>query len=75
MGILEIAIIGALLSGVVQIIKKKWGTDGNTTKMITVGLALVMGAAIYFLQDTAFWANFLGVLAASSTVYAFLLKK
>lgn len=75
MGILEIAIVGAILSGAVQIIKNKYGTSGNKTKALTVGLALFVGALIYFFQETAYWESVIGILAAASTVYAFLLKK
>lgn len=75
MGILEIAIVGAILSGAIQFIKTKWGTDGMTTKILTVVMALMVGALIYFFQETAYWQTVIGVLAAASTVYAFLLKK
>jgi hypothetical protein len=75
MGILEIALVGVALSAIIEVVKNKFGTEGYITKAITIGLALLIGGIIYFLQDTAFWETFLGVLATASTVYAFLLKK
>lgn len=74
MGILEITIVGAILSGVVALLKKKFGTEGWQTKSLTIVLALVVGAVIYFFQETAYWENAIGVLAAASTVWAFLKK-
>lgn len=75
MGILEVSIVGLLLSLFIQWIKDKLGTDSLGTKLITVGLALVVGGLIYFFQNTAYWETAIGVLAAASTVYAFFLKK
>lgn len=75
MEILEIAIVGTILSGAIQIIKNTYGTSGATTKALTVGLAVAFGAAVYFLSGTELWTSILGVLGTASTVYAFLIKK
>lgn len=75
MGILEIAIVGAALSFLVQWLKNAFGTEAWQTKLITVVLALVVGGLIYLFQNTAYWETAVGILAAASTVYAFLLKK
>lgn len=75
MSILEIAIVGTILSGIVQFAKAKLGTSSNETKFVTVALSLIIGALIFFFQETAYWETVLGVLAAASTVYAFILKK
>lgn len=64
-----------MLSLFIQWIKDKLGTDSLGTKLLTVGLALLVGGLIYFFQDTAYWETAIGVLAAASTVYAFFLKK
>ena len=74
MGILEITIVGAILSGVIALLKKKFGTEGWQTKALTIVLALMVGAVIYFFQETAYWETVMGVLAAASTVWAFLKK-
>ena len=73
--LLSIAIVGALLSGVIQLIKLKFGTNGIGTKLLTLVLAFVVGGVVYFLQDSAYWENVLGLLGTVSVVYAFLLKK
>jgi hypothetical protein len=71
---LEISIVGTILSFAVEAIKTKYGTSSFATKGITIGLAGVIGAAVFFLSGTAIWVSILGVLAAASTVYAFFLK-
>lgn len=75
MGILEIAIVGAILAGIIQFLKNKFGTEGWQTKVLTVLLALIVGAGIYFFQNTSYWETVMGVLTAASTVWAFFLKK
>lgn len=74
MELLDVAIVGIVLSGAVQLIKKYFGTSSIKTKVITVGLSILVGAIIYFFQGTAVWQSALGVLAAASTVYALLIK-
>jgi hypothetical protein len=75
MDILEVLIVGAVASLIIDIIKKQWGTESLTTKIITIGLSLIAGLMIFLFEDTPLWSNFLGVLATASTVYAFILKK
>lgn len=74
MAILEIAIVGAILSGIVQWAKKKWGTEGLQTKILTVVLALIVGALVFFFEGTTYWQAVIGILASASTVYAFFWK-
>lgn len=71
---LEISIVGTGLSFVIEAIKAKFGTGTIATKGITIGLAVAIGAGIYFLSGTAIWLAIVGVLAAASTVYAFFFK-
>lgn len=71
---LSIAIVGAALAMAVQFIKNRYGLNSLKTKALTLGLAITVGAAFYFLSQTAWWQAILGVLAAASTFWAFLLK-
>lgn len=75
MEFLEIGIIGAIISIIIQIIKEKWGTESDTTKVLTIGLSIVIGSVYYFLQGTALWQSILGVLATASTFYALIIRK
>lgn len=73
--LLQIGIVGAALSGVVQLLKAKLGTDSLKTKLLTVGLAVVTGGTYWLLRDTDLLKTIVGVLVSASTVYALLLKK
>jgi len=71
---LQIGIVGVALSGLIQFIKTKFITDPNTTKLLTIALAIVVGTLFYVLKSTPLWPTILGILGAASMVYAFLLK-
>lgn len=71
----SIAIVGAALSVIINLIKGKFGTDTGTTKAITIGLSIVLGLAYYFLEGTAIWKSILGILGAASAFWAIFLKK
>lgn len=75
MMLLEIAIVGASLSFVIQFIKQKMGTNSNGTKALTIVLALAVGGVVYFLQGSPYWETVVGILGVASTVYAFFLKE
>lgn len=71
---ISIAVVGATLSGVIQIIKTKFGTTTQTTLALTIVLSLIVGGVYVWLQATPYYQAVLGVLAAASTVYAVLIK-
>lgn len=72
--LLTIGIVGAALTGIVQFIKQVYGTDGNATKFLTIGLALLFGFIVYSLEGSVYWPSILGILMVSQTVYAFFLR-
>lgn len=49
---LAIAVVGAFLSMVVKVAKEAFGTTSNTTKLITIALALVVGGVYVWLKST-----------------------
>lgn len=71
---IAIAVVGAFLSIVIEIIKNKWGTSSNVTKLLTLGLALVVAGAYVWVRSTPYFETVLLVLTCASTVYAFFLK-
>lgn len=71
---LSIAIVGSALAIAIQFIKTKYGIESTKTKVITLGLSVVLGGAVYFLSQTPWWQTILGVLASASTFWAFFLK-
>ena len=73
---LQIAIVGIVTSGLIKYIKGKFGTSSTTTKAITLGVSIVFGIGLYFLQQNAeLYQTVLGILATASTFYAFVIKK
>lgn len=73
--VLGIAIVGAILSVVVQIIKDNFGSSGNTTRLLTIFLALFVGGGYVWLRSTPFFETTLLVLGTASAVYALLIRQ
>lgn len=72
---IAIAVVGAILSVVVQIIKEVFGTESNATKLITIALALVVGGLYVWIRSTPYFETALLVLTSASAVYALVIKK
>lgn len=72
--LISISIVGSALSIAIQFIKTKWGIESDTTKTVTLLLAVGLGTAYYFLVNTDLWVPIIGILGAASTFYAFFLK-
>lgn len=68
--ILSYAIVGAGLSSLIQYIQVKYGAEGNTTKLMSIGASVVLGAIVWALAGTTLWTSILGILAAANTMYA-----
>ena len=68
---LAIGIIGALLSLAFQYFKS---TSGTASKVWMIVLSIVVGAIYVLVRDTVWYSTIVGVLAASSTVYALFIS-
>lgn len=68
---LAIGIVGAALSMVFQYFKT---TSGFKAKVWTVVLSVIVGSTYVYFRQTVWWETIVGVLVASSTVYALFLK-
>ena len=71
---LTIGIVGSGLSLLIEYLKNRLQLDALGTKIMVVIFSVVLGTAYFFLQGTVAWQAILGILAASSTFYAFFLK-
>lgn len=67
---IQIAIIGAALSALVEFVQAKTGAKSLETKMLAIILSIIVGTLYWFFSQTAYYQSVLGVLAAASTVYA-----
>lgn len=72
---LGIAIVGVVLSFLIEVINRKFGIGGARAKALTILLALSVGTIYVWLRSTPYWQTILTVLMAASTVYAFIIKK
>ena len=75
MEIASYLIVGAIVSLVVQGIKKFADTSGWKAIAITIVVSLVAGAVYNFFANTVYWQVLLQILAYSSAVYALLIKQ
>lgn len=72
---LGIAIVGALLSLVIEWVTNKMGANSMGSKFTAIFLSVLVGAAYWYLSSLAIWQSILGVLAAASTVWALFINK
>lgn len=72
---LGIAIVGASLSFVIELVTSRIGANSAGSKAVAIGLSVVVGGLYWYLSGTAIWQSVLGVLAAASTVYALFINK
>lgn len=75
MELLEIGIVGVVLTAFIEWVKATFNPDSDTTRVITIALSLVLGAGIWFFSGTAWWQSMLGVLSTATIVWAFIIKK
>lgn len=71
---IAIAVVGAFLSLVIEVIKEAFGTSSNVTKLLTIVLALIVAGAYVWVRSTPYFETVVLVLTCASTVYAFFLK-
>ncbi|MDE2105251.1 MAG: hypothetical protein KGL39_48950 [Patescibacteria group bacterium] len=69
---LAIGIVGVVCSLIVEAITRYFSTKPLTSKLVSAVTCLVIGTGFYFASHATWWATVLGVLAAASTVYAFV---
>lgn len=72
---IAIAVVGAILSVIVQIIKEVFGTESSSTKLITIALALLVGGLYVWVRSTPYFETAMLVLTSASAVYALVIKK
>ena len=72
---LNIAVVGVALSGLVSLIKMKFGTAGWQTKALTLFLSLAVAGGYVWIKNTPYFETVVLVLGIASTVYAFLVRK
>lgn len=72
---LSIGIVGVGMSLIIEFIKNKLGTTSFGTKLLTVLMALILGAGYYLLTQTSYVEVVFQILTAATLFYAFFMKK
>lgn len=67
---LAISIVGTLLSVGVEYIQGLYGTTSGKTKGIVILGSMILGTAYVIIRDTPIFPTVLGILSASSTIFA-----
>lgn len=71
---LGIAVVGALLSLVIEVVTIKI-SNPTITKLVTIVLSLVVAGAYVWVRSTQYFQTVLVVLGTASIVYGFFLNK
>ena len=72
---LQILVVGAALSLLIQFVKNKWSLNAAGVKGFTLALSLVIGVGYVLLRDTPFWQTIVSILMTASTVWAFFMNE
>lgn len=72
---LSLGIVGAGASLFISMLKTKYGTDGNKTKVVTLAVSLLFAAGFVYLENTPYLEAVYNVLAVATMVYAFIIKE
>ena len=76
MEILSLAIVGGVVSALVQFIKSTAGLSGYKVVFVCAGISMLFGGAYYqFSQNTALWEAFVQILAYANLIYGVLIKR
>lgn len=70
-----IAVVGAVMSLLIKMIKARYGTTSNATKALTLGLAIAFGGVYVLINSTPYIETVGLVLSTASAVYAFFIKE
>lgn len=73
--ILNIGIVGALLSVVIETVNQSFSSSPAVSKIITLVLCLVTGSTYVWLMSTPYLATVGLILSSASLVYAFVYNK
>lgn len=67
--------LGAVVSALTQVIKKKVGTATGGTILVVAVLSLAVSTAYYFLEGTRLWEAFLQIAGFAGAVYTYLIAR
>lgn len=75
MELLQLAIVGAVVSLLVQGIKVWAGTNTTMTLLAVVVVSGLAGWGYFVVKDTNFWPSFVQILTFAGAVYTYLIRR
>lgn len=75
MDLISMVIVGAVVSLVVQTIKKYAGTSEYETLASVIAVSVIAGIVYVFFKDSVWWQNFLEILVAAGAVYTYIIQR
>lgn len=67
--------IGAVVSIIVQILKKRFNTQEFETLALVFGGCIIAATLYVFLQGTEYWDTVIQVITTAGAFYAFVIKR
>jgi hypothetical protein len=68
-------VIGAIVSIIVQLIKKNLSTTKEGTLLAVLTISIISGTAYYLIKDTSLWQPIISILGFAGAVYAYIIKR
>lgn len=69
----ELAILGAITTALVQIIKQ--GVKGKAATLgVLAAISFVLATVVWLLQEYNLWSTFLGIMATANLIYSFIIQ-
>lgn len=72
---MEIAIVGAVVSLIVQVLKKYVASSEYLTLAAVLVISLLAAAGYTFLVSAGYWQTFAGVLVTAGAFYTYILAR
>jgi hypothetical protein len=71
---LTLIFVGAVVSVIVQLVKKYWKTDRLGSLIIVLVLSLIGGYGSWYLKHEGLWESVVQIVGSCAAVYAFVIK-
>jgi hypothetical protein len=67
-------LIGALVSGLVQLVKKYFGTTTWLTYLVLATISLLAAAVYYVVTKLGYWEIVYQIVLSAGAIYAFIIR-
>lgn len=72
--VLNFAIVGTFVSILMQWIRSRWPLSESASKMLLVGISVLIGTVVVLGAKTSAWPTILAILGGASTAYGLFVK-